>query len=637
MGRQVRITLEVDSKGAIKAVGATDKELDGLRGSVVKLEKELDTLSASVQAGLITPTESAQKESKLLERHLRDLISKGVDPASAGFQRYKKVLDQMQAEQATAASSTRGVASSTNTANLALMDFTRIAEDSAFGIRGVANNINPAIQSFNRLKVETGSTTGALKGMLSAMTGTGGIMFAIGALSSLAIALGPKLADAFGKGSEAAERLKKASEEAFDAIANFESGFKGVRITPENIEGLIRETEAQIRFLKEFQASGVGGRITDEQISTEEDLLERLQDQKDAFAEQERLTELLVQRGAERVIEEEEVRRSLEGQTRELNRQYAARIAFLNLLASSQGAMEGRGPRRLKVSDAARPSELEQMAERLGLSKDQLREFSEGTEAAMQKVRESLEGGEDAFDAFGHGIQAAAQAVGLLQQAFSNAHQQRMNEINAERRAALSAIDQQLDKENLTTRKRTELLERKNEIQERFREKEREAMREQAKRNKLLALFDIALNTAVAVSKVWGQTGLAGAIFQGTAIAMGAAQMALVAAQPIPEFEKGVTNFEGGLARVHEGELLVNMPRGTDVITREHTERLLERPSIPGGGMSDSGIRQDLQNTNALLGQVASRMDRLEVNFNIAQFGENWARFENEETRAGRR
>lgn len=35
-----------------------------------------------------------------------------------------------------------------------------------------------------------------------------------------------------------------------------------------------------------------------------------------------------------------------------------------------------------------------------------------------------------------------------------------------------------------------------------------------------------------------------------------------------PGFAGGVTNFGGGLARVHEGELLVNMPAGTDVIPR---------------------------------------------------------------------
>jgi hypothetical protein len=41
---------------------------------------------------------------------------------------------------------------------------------------------------------------------------------------------------------------------------------------------------------------------------------------------------------------------------------------------------------------------------------------------------------------------------------------------------------------------------------------------------------------------------------------------AFTGVMPIPGFAGGVTNFRGGLARVHEGELLTNLPRGTSVI-----------------------------------------------------------------------
>ena len=34
----------------------------------------------------------------------------------------------------------------------------------------------------------------------------------------------------------------------------------------------------------------------------------------------------------------------------------------------------------------------------------------------------------------------------------------------------------------------------------------------------------------------------------------------------VPNFQSGVTDFRGGIARVHEGELLTNLPRGSDVI-----------------------------------------------------------------------
>ena len=43
----------------------------------------------------------------------------------------------------------------------------------------------------------------------------------------------------------------------------------------------------------------------------------------------------------------------------------------------------------------------------------------------------------------------------------------------------------------------------------------------------------------------------------------------------IPGFKKGVTNFEGGLAYVHQDEMLMNLPKGTDVITASETKKMI--------------------------------------------------------------
>jgi phage-related protein len=42
----------------------------------------------------------------------------------------------------------------------------------------------------------------------------------------------------------------------------------------------------------------------------------------------------------------------------------------------------------------------------------------------------------------------------------------------------------------------------------------------------------------------------------------------------IPKFARGVTNFGGGLAYVHEGEVLANLPAGTDVIPKDEVGRM---------------------------------------------------------------
>lgn len=42
----------------------------------------------------------------------------------------------------------------------------------------------------------------------------------------------------------------------------------------------------------------------------------------------------------------------------------------------------------------------------------------------------------------------------------------------------------------------------------------------------------------------------------------------------IPSFSSGVTNFQGGLAYVHEDEMLTNLPKGTDVLTATETSQV---------------------------------------------------------------
>lgn len=56
-----------------------------------------------------------------------------------------------------------------------------------------------------------------------------------------------------------------------------------------------------------------------------------------------------------------------------------------------------------------------------------------------------------------------------------------------------------------------------------------------------------------------------------------------------PGFAGGVTNFEGGLAYVHAGELLTNLPTGANVITRANTDRILGGISA-GGGLAVEGV-----------------------------------------------
>jgi len=108
-----------------------------------------------------------------------------------------------------------------NQATNALTNLSRVAQDAPYGFIGIANNLNPLLESFQRLKVEAGSTGGALKAMGAGLMGPAGIGLALGAVSSILVAFGPKIADFIkgtNKASEAeikfAESLNNAKAEA---------------------------------------------------------------------------------------------------------------------------------------------------------------------------------------------------------------------------------------------------------------------------------------------------------------------------------------------------------------------------------------------------------------------------------------
>lgn len=121
----------------------------------------------------------------------------------------------------------RQIPATSGAATNALSNLSRVAQDAPYGFIGIANNLNPLLESFQRLKVEAGSTSGALKSMASGLMGPAGIGLALGAVSSLIVAFGPKIAN-FIKGVDAAKEAEdKFAESLNKAKASAsESGLK---------------------------------------------------------------------------------------------------------------------------------------------------------------------------------------------------------------------------------------------------------------------------------------------------------------------------------------------------------------------------------------------------------------------------
>ena len=98
----------------------------------------------------------------------------------------------------------------------------------------------------------------------------------------------------------------------------------------------------------------------------------------------------------------------------------------------------------------------------------------------------------------------------------------------------------------------------REEIERQYEEKRREIQIKQAKAEKKQAIFNSIINTAQAVISTWAQVpkvdfGVSAGALAAIVAGIGAAQTALIAAQPLPEFKHGVKNFEGGAAILGDG------------------------------------------------------------------------------------
>ena len=119
------------------------------------------------------------------------------------------------------------VTPSSNQATRALIDVSRVAQDAPYGFIGIANNLNPLLESFQRLKETSGSAGGALKEMAKGLMGPAGIGLALGVVSSLIVAFGPKIASFINGTTEASKAQDKLKESLDKAQASAtENGIK---------------------------------------------------------------------------------------------------------------------------------------------------------------------------------------------------------------------------------------------------------------------------------------------------------------------------------------------------------------------------------------------------------------------------
>src|SRR6478735_3101603 len=91
------------------------------------------------------------------------IVGANVDEAIAAF---KKLGYEIKKTEQVAGKTNEALKKGANSAGLALTDLGRVAQDIPFGFAAIQNNLNPLLESFKRLKAETGGTGTAFKALL---------------------------------------------------------------------------------------------------------------------------------------------------------------------------------------------------------------------------------------------------------------------------------------------------------------------------------------------------------------------------------------------------------------------------------------------------------------------------------------
>jgi hypothetical protein len=141
-------------------------------------------------------------------------------------------------------------------ASQSLINFSRIAQDAPYGIMGIANNLNPMVESFQRLAATEGGTKKALQAMVAGLAGPAGIGVAIGVVSSLAVTFSKEIA-AFFKGptaelEEFRKKLKETADDIYKLIGQEQTKrTKGILLADIIVGG---DAAAQKKALKDLQS-----------------------------------------------------------------------------------------------------------------------------------------------------------------------------------------------------------------------------------------------------------------------------------------------------------------------------------------------------------------------------------------------
>lgn len=196
--------------------------------------------------------------------------------------------------------------------------------------------------------------------------------------------------------------------------------------------------------------------------------------------------------------------------------------AARDALGETAGIFEGLSDIMVDVAEDGKLS-FENMAEAVGKIVSGITSLmTDIYDARIENVEKEQEANDEAYDKEIERIEALEENGAISTE-----------EAEARKRAA----------EDKTAAKNAELEKKKAALQEK-----------QAKWDKANSIVQTTIATSLAIMKAYATAGpIAGAVFAAIVAALGAAQVAIIAAQPIPKYAKGTKDHPGGLAIVGDG------------------------------------------------------------------------------------
>lgn len=151
------------------------------------------------------------------------------------------------------------IAKGANQANLAMVNLGRVLQDAPYGFLGISNNLNPLLESFQRLKAETGTSGAALKALTGSLLGGGGLGLALSAVTAVMqfATVGLSMwTRGMGSSNSAAEKTVEAIKNikaSFNSLAGIQSIELSKKINLEIAKGAADDAGPAIANIEKLQ------------------------------------------------------------------------------------------------------------------------------------------------------------------------------------------------------------------------------------------------------------------------------------------------------------------------------------------------------------------------------------------------